>query len=189
MRQVGLAIVLPIAFTVASCISDGSGLLPNGGKVQGSAPSRTEAPGGPGATGDPNVSGQIPRESPSASLATATPAPSGSPAASTEPTPAPTAYVPFSTRVTGLPSTASINLPAPDPADDAGYPTSVLLKAEVRFSTVPVSTSSEVVWTSDHPEIAQVGASGLVTAASTTGETVYGPSPGMDGLPALAGSS
>ena len=176
MRVRAVLTLLPLLAIVVACATDDAALRRTNLGVSGSG-----SPGpGPGAGAPGNnpevqpsggLSGSVPKDSPSpaGTYGTGGSPPTASPTAATTSSPAPsyTPYVPYALRVTVSPATASINLPGVQ-GSTTGYATSVQLRALVLLSDA--ATHSAVRWVTGATPSAQVGADGLVTAQSATGD-------------------
>lgn len=173
MRVRAVSTLLPLLALAVACAPDDSALgrINLGGSGSGSPGSGATGTGNnPGAQTSGGLSGSVPKDSPSpaATHGAGGSQPTASPTATpASPAPSYTPYVPYALRVTVSPATASINLPGPQ-GNSAGYLMSVQLRAEVLLSDA--ATVSAVRWVTGASSSALVGADGLVTAQSATGD-------------------
>ena len=122
----------------------------------------------PGTSGSPGAGTGNASSSPGASSPTPTPTQF---VAAQPPTPLPPPPV-FAAGIEVKPASSSINLAAEDGTNDAGYPTSVKLVAEVTLNRTGDASTYPLQWRSSDVTIATVDSTGLVTAGTKPGSAV-----------------
>jgi hypothetical protein len=122
----------------------------------------------PGTSGSPGTGTGNASSSPGASSPTPTPTQF---VATQPPTPQPPPPV-FAAGVEVKPASSSINLASEDSSNDAGYPTTVKLVAEVTLNRTGDASNYPMQWRSSDVTIATVDSTGLVTAGTKPGSAV-----------------